>query len=40
MNERRYSTLKTINPSEADELLKENIENAKARFATYQKMAE
>ncbi len=40
MNERRYSTLKTINPTEADELLKENIENAKARFATYVKMAE
>ena len=35
MNERRYSTLSSINPQAAQELLEENIEHAKARFQTY-----
>ncbi|MCR5741912.1 MAG: hypothetical protein K6G38_05610 [Gammaproteobacteria bacterium] len=35
MNERRYSTLSSINPAAAKELLEANIEHAKARFATY-----
>ena len=36
MNERRYNTLSSINPKAAEELLRENIENAKARFHTYE----
>ena len=39
MNERRYSTLSSINPEAADELLRENIENAKARFVVYKEYA-
>ena len=35
MNERRYSTLSSINPKAAQELLEANIEHAKQRFATY-----
>ena len=39
MGERRYNTLSTINPTAAQELLKENIEHAQARFAVYQDYA-
>jgi len=39
MGERRYSTLKTINPTQAEELLKENVENAKRRFDYYCNLA-
>ena len=35
MNERRYSTLSSINPKAAQELLEANIEHAKQRYATY-----
>ena len=35
MNERRYSTLSSINPTAAKELLEANIKHAKERFQTY-----
>ncbi len=39
MNERRYSTLSSINPSAAEELLAANIEHAKERFRVYKEYA-
>src|SRR5574344_1171779 len=39
MNERRYNTLAAINPTQAELLLKENIEHAKGRFEYYEALA-
>ena len=40
MGENRFASLKNNFPARADELYAEEIENVKARYAKYRKMAE